>query len=336
MERIVTSRAYQLPAVPLKSEASKDFVFSGPAVKRMSAEQFVDAVSTLTGVWYPPAPGAPFSMPNPDALRDELKFRSGVMRTGSAEVDVDVTGAQVLTLMVSDTGNGANSDWADWAEPRIVGPKGETRLTTLKWHSATVGYGRVQIDKNIVSKPLRVAGKPYANGIGAHANSVITYRLPAGTTRFRATIGPDTGAVEMPGSQVSVEFMVFAGDRPLLEERAALAVADPLMRALGRPNREQVVTQRASAATTLQALELTNGQTLATMLAEGAAERTRSGAAGNPAVLVNQIYQQALSRPPTPNERVAAVGLLGAPMRTEGVEDLLWALISLPEFQLIY
>jgi len=336
MERIVTSRAYQLPAVPLKSEASKDFVFSGPAVKRMSAEQFVDAVSTLTGVWYPPAPGTPFSMPNPDALRDELRFRSGVMRTGSAEVDVDVTGAQVLTLMVSDTGNGANSDWADWAEPRIVGPKGETRLTTLKWHSATVGYGRIQIDKNIVSKPLRVGGKPFANGIGTHANSVITYRLPAGTTRFRATIGPDTGAVEMTGGQVSVEFMVFAGDRPLLEERAVLAVADPLMRALGRPNREQVVTQRASAATTLQALELTNGQTLASMLAEGAAERTRGGGIVSPAAVVDQLYQQALSRPPTPAERMSAVGLLGAPMRTEGVEDLLWALVSLPEFQLIY
>jgi hypothetical protein len=45
--------------------------------------------------------------------------------------------------------------------------------------------------------------------------------------------------------------------------RAALANADPLMTALGRPNREQVVTVRTSAATTLQALELENGSTLA-------------------------------------------------------------------------
>ena len=42
--------------------------------------------------------------------------------------------------------------------------------------------------------------------------------------------------------------------------RAALVNADPLMTALGRPNREQVVTVRTSAATTLQALELANGR----------------------------------------------------------------------------
>ena len=44
---------------------------------------------------------------------------------------------------------------------------------------------------------------------------------------------------------------------PGLRVRAALAEADTLTRALGRPDREQVVTRRDSIATTLQALELT-------------------------------------------------------------------------------
>ncbi len=48
--------------------------------------------------------------------------------------------------------------------------------------------------------------------------------------------------------------------------RASMVAADPLMVALGRPNREQVVTTRATTATTLQALELTNGETLAKVL----------------------------------------------------------------------
>ena len=44
--------------------------------------------------------------------------------------------------------------------------------------------------------------------------------------------------------------------------RAALVNADALMRSLGRPNREQVVTTRPDALTTLQALDLANGETL--------------------------------------------------------------------------
>src|SRR6185503_8665940 len=54
--------------------------------------------------------------------------------------------------------------------------------------------------------------------------------------------------------------------------RAALVNADPLMVSLGRPSREQVITTRSSAATTLQALELTNGETLAKILEQGAAK----------------------------------------------------------------
>src|SRR5206468_11102804 len=53
--------------------------------------------------------------------------------------------------------------------------------------------------------------------------------------------------------------------------RAALVNADPLMRSLGRPNREQVVTTRPDQLTTLQALDLSNGQILTDMLARGAA-----------------------------------------------------------------
>jgi hypothetical protein len=48
IELIATSRAYQLPAVVAKEENPEQYVFAGPRIKRMSAEQFVDAVATLT------------------------------------------------------------------------------------------------------------------------------------------------------------------------------------------------------------------------------------------------------------------------------------------------
>ena len=48
---IVTSQAYQLPSVHRDTKQVKDYVFRGPEVRRMTAEEFVDALSELTGQW---------------------------------------------------------------------------------------------------------------------------------------------------------------------------------------------------------------------------------------------------------------------------------------------
>src|ERR1044072_7605910 len=48
MELILTSRAYQLPAEPMTEQTSREFVFRGPVVRRLSAEEFLDALSTVT------------------------------------------------------------------------------------------------------------------------------------------------------------------------------------------------------------------------------------------------------------------------------------------------
>jgi hypothetical protein len=104
--------------------------------------------------------------------------------------------------------------------------------------------------------------------------------------------------------------------------------------ALGRPNREQVMTTRASAATTLQALELTNGKTLATVLQRAA---FRLGELAPPTDdLVEDLYRKGLGRSPTSAEKQLADDLVGRPPQREGVEDFLWAMVMLPEFQLVY
>lgn len=116
--------------------------------------------------------------------------------------------------------------------------------------------------------------------------------------------------------------------------RAGLQVADPLMLALGRPNREQVVTSRPGVATTLQAIELTNGGVLDSILRQGA-RRWLSEYPAEPRSLVIAIYTRALGRPPTDSELRDAVDLLGPTPGTASVQDLLWAITMLPEFQLI-
>ena len=52
--------------------------------------------------------------------------------------------------------------------------------------------------------------------------------------------------------------------------------------------------------------------------------------------LVVDLYQRALARKPTQAELRSAEEIVGSPVKREGVEDLLWAMTMLPEFQLIY
>jgi hypothetical protein len=116
--------------------------------------------------------------------------------------------------------------------------------------------------------------------------------------------------------------------------RAALLSSDALMSALGRPNREQVVTSRSGTATTLQAIELTNGAALDAVLRMGAQRWVGEYPDQSPA-LIDAIYLRALGRQPSPEERREALALVGAPPQTAGVQDLLWTIAMLPEFQLI-
>jgi hypothetical protein len=51
IETIMMSRAYQLPAVARDSKEIKDYVFSGPEVRRLSAEEFSDSLRSITGEW---------------------------------------------------------------------------------------------------------------------------------------------------------------------------------------------------------------------------------------------------------------------------------------------
>jgi Protein of unknown function (DUF1553) len=116
--------------------------------------------------------------------------------------------------------------------------------------------------------------------------------------------------------------------------RASLLAADPLQVALDRPNREVVIPVRATAATTIQALELTNGATLNSRLQQMAA-RFAPEAARNPTDWLCRIYFHALGRLPTPAEQAIALEMLGKPVKPDAVADVLWALVNLPEFQLI-
>jgi len=50
--RILTSRAYAWPSLRRGETEPDTYAFAGPEVRRLSAEQFYDALSTITGVWH--------------------------------------------------------------------------------------------------------------------------------------------------------------------------------------------------------------------------------------------------------------------------------------------
>jgi hypothetical protein len=116
--------------------------------------------------------------------------------------------------------------------------------------------------------------------------------------------------------------------------RAALVKATPLMAALGRPNRDQVVTSRPADLTTLEAILLANEQSLADEIAKGGG-RILAEQGPAPDRIASWIFSAALSRPPTADEAAVARELLGAAPTAENVADCLWSVVMLPEFQLV-
>ncbi len=116
--------------------------------------------------------------------------------------------------------------------------------------------------------------------------------------------------------------------------RASLVKNDIFLTALGRPNRENVSTSRSSQANLLQALELTNGLTFNTVLESGSKKLLQRYS--NSDQIITELYRLCLGRPPGKAELKPAVEKLGALPSEEDIQDLMWAILLLPEFQLIY
>ena len=116
--------------------------------------------------------------------------------------------------------------------------------------------------------------------------------------------------------------------------RASLVANNEFLKALGRPNREIVSTSRDSQASLLQALELSNGEKLNKALVKGGEKWASTFS--DPMVLTENLYTKALLRKPSPKELEVAQKALGPKPNPAAVQDLLWAVFLLPEFQLIY
>jgi mono/diheme cytochrome c family protein len=129
----------------------------------------------------------------------------------------------------------------------------------------------------------------------------------------------------------SIEFEI-RGNAPA---RAALMKTDLLMRSLGRPNRDQVVTTRPEDLSTLVALDMTNGPAMAELIGKGAANWRSKRADLSADQTIHAIYKATLCRRATQTEVATAREILGQKIDDESLADLLWCVVMLPEFQLV-
>jgi len=388
---IATSQAYQLaadqsPAPPRPEE----YVFRGPLVKRMTAEQFVDAVHEVTGIESRPDPAGfrkdgrgqggqlaevvefldveAASQPNPTAaeLAAALHGAKWIWKSANAMqapanakthvrhvIELEAVPDHAVVVVSADNEfelfvNGHPvAKGQNWSQPGVIhvgphlragrnvlaitaknggsSPNPAGLIAALMVSDRDGGYqALVATDETwqVVAKPT--PGWLVATKTSASRNAVSVAPGDGGPWKI-------AGRVETLDVVAQTDAVGLWGDRPVV---AALQPRDTLQAALGRPNREQVVTRRESKATLLQALELTNGTTLDGLLRDGG--RNRAAAASNAEQLVGDLYRQALGRQPTVQERRLAVELAGDPPTAEGVADVLWAILMLPEFQLIY
>ena len=116
--------------------------------------------------------------------------------------------------------------------------------------------------------------------------------------------------------------------------RASLVANNSFLTSLGRPNREIVSTSRDSQASLLQALELSNGEKLNKSLERGGVIWAQSYP--DTEKLTRELYARALLRQPSDKELAVAKKAFGDKPEAAEVQDFLWAVLLLPEFQMIY
>ncbi len=377
----VTPAAHQ-PEASARDNSSEDYLFRGPLPRRMTAEQFVDAVWQITAA----APPRPDAQVVRAVVGQASRLPSDKTDTSARESanQAPLTTHQALTARW--IWSHANASQAPAGETvtfrtQFKLPSAPTKavavITCDNEHKVYANAQPVAADDNWESVEI-IPLEPYLRagnneiiivaknaGRGPNAAGLIfeaIVKLPDGTETNIATnsawqwtkaqpdargrfkdqptdwqpaveIQPATVWTSRVGSALPA-MLHQAASGPLRMVRASLVKSDGLMRSLGRPNRDQIVTMRPTDLTTLQAIELANGETLAAAIEKGATEWTPA-ANQSPAKIIDRLYLAALSRPPSDHERTAALEMLGAQPTAENLQDLLWAVLMLPEFQLI-
>jgi len=361
---IASSQAYQSRSqTVVPGTDDHGYSYAGPRSKRLTAEQFIDSVWQLTEtapsqmdapvmrgradpaaakdillsaqwIWGDSAKSGPPPSGETIILRKTIEL-PGDIRAATAVVTCDneftlyvngrqishgenwqqleavplqtvlKPGANVIVIVAKNAGQGPNAAGA-FFEARVAHTKGKELaiVTDATWEfHPTVP----------TAKEGRLGALPKAGW----KPSTTVKALPV----WAAAIAKQAPALLAQAAQGS--------SQPI---RASLLKSDFLMRSLGRPNRDQIVSSRPDDLTTLEAIDLANGSVLTEILAREAKKLSAKQWATS-AAFITWLYQSALCRQPTATEISAITEVIGEKLTEQSIADSLWAILMLPEFQ---
>ncbi len=371
---IADSAAYQSRVQTVTEGIDDDgYVYAGPRARRLTAEQFVDAVWQLTGT-APTRYDAPVLRGKVEAAAVAAEKLSGTWIWGQADAAASPAGetftfrgtwklpaAPVQAVAAASCDNA----YTLYVAGRAVGGSQEwTRVEPIVLTQALKpGANQILIVASNAGKGPNRAGLFFEARVKTADGA--THRFATDDSWECTTEKPDArGRFSKPGKKPQDKDETYQSEwkpvfpvkdaevwkrqiddelraalvRGLSDERhmvrASLLKSDFLMRSLGRPNRDQIVSVRPMELSTLEAIDLSNGSTLADALHRGAVGIVKASEY-DASELVDYLFRFTLARLPTSDERAAAVELLGPKPAPESVADLLWAVLMLPEFQLV-
>lgn len=341
------------------------YVFRGPRSKRMTAEQFVDAVWQITSAapakvdaavvrthlsqaaraaekpdaqWIWGSSAADGKLPKAGetlALRRDFSIPKEIRRAAAV-----ITCDNEYTLFV----NGRQmSSSVNWERLDAVSLDGVLRRGKNDLLVVAKNGGNGPNAAGLFVEVLIMMADGREQRISSDSAWEWSPTLPpAATGKYKTTptnwkpvtVVPTLQAwsEKIDGQAMPMLAQLTSGDIPMA--RDSLMKSDFLTRTLGRPNRDQIVSMRPTDLGTLEAIDLANGPVLAGILENGAkklAERHWD----SPDAFTQWLYRFALSRNPTPDELAAAKDGLGGTLNKEGIQDMLWAVCMQPEFQLV-
>jgi hypothetical protein len=373
---IMTSRAYQMPAVARKGEPpARNYAFRGPELRRLTAEQFADAIGTITGEWStsaaPPLnlmtkPGtttgqtapAPAAARPPGPRRDSDSPHAGYYvreyRNSSSQLTralgrpirdqvTSVRATDATTLQSLELVNGEIlTSWLMRGARRMTG---QLAADPLSLFNASVGGRNVQA--RLFEADVSTASKLWLiiSDTGSNAPERV---LPV---LVNAEFAGPSGTVPLS----SLTPVDASGLRPAQASDAARVTVKNASRLVYDISGRGFTQFRGSVDVDNARAEV--GSTLNPQLrffifaAEPNMQRLLPPFPGaplpgpapvaSPRAVVDHVFWSALGRAPSPAERQvseAAVANAAGPgqVAPDAVADFLWAILMKPEFQLIY
>lgn len=355
---ILSSRTYQMPSLPAQAEAPKHYVFRGPEVRRITAEEFADAIGAITGEWHAyqppdpepdpnapkPKPGDPpiFIQPKPGVYTREWRVASSSLTRALGRPIRDqvysVRDNQPTTLQALELVNGEPlTHWLNRGARNMLGVLPPEPAAIYDRPLKGKGSATFEIDISHAKKlwllvadegsysPEKVeAGWIGAELVGPDKVTPLSALKPLDDNGLRVAATTNDGVHVKTPSRVVYDI----SGQGFTKLRGSVAIENKEFTNDVNPDIRFFVFDTEP-----------NMERLTPVLPQLPVESVKLSK--EPNKVVDDVFWYALGRSPLPAERKTAEQVLrDAPNKkrtsADGLADLLWAVMMKPEFQLIY